>query len=158
MPVLRQRHARNFTTLPNELLQDQQLSCRDRGLLVWMLSKPPDWKFTHKAILQELPADGKTAILNCVKRLQEVGYLEISRSKKAGQFDKSIWTVSDTPHPQNEDMDIPHPRFPHPQNADVFLKKELTKKEKAVPALEGGRQPEIYFDPEAGEWKRRGTA
>ena len=123
-----------------------------------MLSKPPDWKFTHKAILQELPADGKTAILNCVKRLQEVGYLEISRSKKAGQFDKSIWTVSDTPHPQNEDMDIPHPRFPHPQNADVFLKKELTKKEKAVPALEGGRQPEIYFDPEAGEWKRRGTA
>ena len=143
MPVLRQRHARNFTTLPNELLQDQQLSCRDRGLLVWMLSKPPDWKFTHKAILQELPADGKTAILNCVKRLQEVGYLEISRSKKAGQFDKSIWTVSDTPHPQN---------------ADVFLKKELTKKEKAVPALEGGRQPEIYFDPEAGEWKRRGTA
>lgn len=158
MLVLRQRHARNFTTLPNELLQDQQLSCRDRGLLVWMLSKPPDWKFTHKAILQELPADGKTAILNCVKRLQEVGYLEISRSKKAGQFDKSIWTVSDTPHPQNEDMDIPHPRFPHPQNADVFLKKELTKKEKAVPALEGGRQPEIYFDPEAGEWKRRGTA
>ena len=123
-----------------------------------MLSKPPDWKFTHKAILQELPADGKTAILNCVKRLQEVGYLEISRSKKAGQFDKSIWTVSDTPHPQNEDMDTPHPRFPHPQNADVFLKKELTKKEKAVPALEGGRQPEIYFDPEAGEWKRRGTA
>ena len=158
MLVLRQRHARNFTTLPNELLQVQQLSCRDRGLLVWMLSKPPDWKFTHKAILQELPADGKTAILNCVKRLQEVGSLEISRSKKAGQFDKSIWTVSDTPHPQNEDMDIPHPRFPHPQNADVFLKKELTKKEKAVPALEGGRQPEIYFDPEAGEWKRRGTA
>ena len=158
MPVLRQRHARNFTTLPNELLQDQQLSCRDRGLLVWMLSKPPDWKFTHKAILQELPADGKTASLNCVKRLQEVGYLEISRSKKAGQFDKSIWTVSDTPHPQNEDMDTPHPRFPHPQNADVFQKKELTKKEKAVPALEGGRQPEIYFDQEAGEWKRRGTA
>lgn len=158
MPVLRQRHARNFTTLPNELLQDQQLSCRDRGLLVWMLSKPPDWKFTHAAILQELPADGKTAILNCVKRLQKIGYLEISRSKKAGQFDKSIWTVSDTPHPQNEDMDTPHPRFPHPQNADVFLKKELTKKEKAVPALEGGRQPEIYFDQEAGEWKRRGTA
>ena len=142
MPVLKQRHARNFTTLPNELLQDQQLSCRDRGLLVWMLSKPPDWKFTHAAILQELPADGKTAILNCVKRLQEIGYLEISRSKKAGQFDKSIWTVSDTPHPQN---------------ADVLLNTDK-QKEKAVPALEGGRQPEIYFDSEAGEWKRRGTA
>ena len=155
MPVLRQARKANFTTLPNELLQDQRLSCRDRGLLVWMLSKPPDWKFTHKAIL--LPADGKTAILNGVKRLQEIGYLAISRNKKAGQFDESIWTVSDTPHPQNEDMGTPHPRFPRPQNADVLLKTDEQKK-KAAPALEGGQQPEIYYDPATGEWKRRRTA
>lgn len=157
MPVLRQARKANFTTLPNELLQDQRLSCRDRGLLVWMLSKPSDWKFTHKTILQELPADGKTAILNSVKRLQGTGYLAISRNKKAGQFDESIWVVSDTPHPQNEDMDAPHPRFPRPQNEDVFLNTDI-QKEKAAPALEGGQQPEIYYDPESGAYRRRGTA
>lgn len=157
MPVLRQKHSTNFTTLPNELLQDQRLSCRDRGLLVWMLSKPPDWKFTHKSILQELSIDGKTAIANGVKRLQETGYLSISRSKKAGQFDTSIWTVYDAPYPQNKDMDTPHPHFPDAENEDVLVNTEGQKR-KAAAALEGGRQPEIYFDRESGTYRRRGTA
>ena len=50
MPVLRQRHARNFTTLPNELLQDPRLTCGDLGLLVQMLSRPENWDFSTSSL------------------------------------------------------------------------------------------------------------
>ena len=148
MPVLRQSHVRNFTTLPNELLQDQRLSCRDRGLLVWMLSKPPDWSFSKKSIEAELANDGESSIQAGMKRLQKAGYLRIERRRQErGKLSASIWTV----------FDCPQLDFPQLDNA-AYTKDRKNKREKAVPALEGGRQPEIYFDSEAGEWKRRGTA
>lgn len=159
MPVLRQSHVRNFTTLPNELLQDQRLSCRDRGLLVWMLSKPPDWSFSKKSIEAELAKDGESSIQAGMKNLQKAGYLKIDRKRQErGKLSASIWTVFDCPQLENQSMDnSPQLDFPQLDNA-AYTKERIKKREKAASALEGGRQPEIYFDQEAGEWKRRGTA
>lgn len=144
------------------------MSFRDVGLLVWMLSKPPDWKFTKKNILAEISQNGERSIQAAIKTLQDTGYLTITRGdRKKGKLAESIWTVYDTPQLQNAVMeqlqsekaecDSPQLRFPAVQNAVVLVNKEKTKRAKAVPALEGGAQlPEgIYFDPESGEFRRR---
>lgn len=82
------------------------MSCRDLGLLVFMLHKPPDWKFTKQALLVELEQDGERSVQSGMKKLQELGYLEITReSRRKGKLARSIWTVRDTPQLRNAAMD-----------------------------------------------------
>ena len=146
MPVIKRRHTSDFTVLPNDLLQDQRLSCRDRGLLVWMLSMPPDWNFSHNALLKELRFDKKGAVQSCIKKLKELGYLKIIQERNNGRLGNKIWYVCDTPYP-----DIPN------FGISSAYKINNIKKKKAVPTCWGGEQPsyEIYYDPELGEYRRR---
>lgn len=159
MPVLRQNHTRDFTVIPNSLLQDQRLSCRDRGLLVWMLSKPPDWEFSKLSIVGELQLDGESSIKSGIKNLKAAGYLEIRQERKKGKVFRSVWTVSDMPQGCFNPTESPQGRYPPMENSP-YTKERLYKKKEAVPALEGGAQhPEgVYFDNEAGEYRRKGSA
>ena len=167
MPVLRQTHTQDFTSIPNALLRDPRLSLRDIGLLVWMLSKPEDWKFTKKNILAEIKQDGDRSLQTAVKKLQETGYLSISRGdRKKGKLSESIWTVYDKPQLQNAVMEQPEARklecgspqlrYPSVKNA-VDYKRNNNKKKNAAPAVGGGAQlPEdFYIDPETGQWRRK---
>ena len=159
MPVLRQNHTRDFTVIPNSLLQDQRLSCRDRGLLVWMLSKPPDWEFSKLSIVGELKLDGESSIKSGIKNLKAAGYLEIRQERIKGKVSRSIWTVSDTPQGCFSPADSPQGRYPPMENSP-YTKERINKRNKAAPALEGGAQlPEgIYFDNESGEFRRKENA
>ena len=135
-----------------------------------MLSKPSDWKFTKKNILAEISQDGDRSLQAAVKKLQDAGYLTITRGdRKKGKLAESIWTVYDTPQLQNAVMEQSQPgkqecgspqlRFASVQNA-VDYKINNNKKKKAVPAVEGGTQlPKgLYWDPESGEWRRKENA
>lgn len=158
LPVLRQSHIRNFTTLPNELLQDTRLSCGDLGLLVQMLSRPANWCFSTSSLntLYE-GRTGKESLAKSVKRLQELGYLTIERKRTpSGKLGASVWTVCDTP--QTEKPECGSPQSGKPDSGFPLHTKIEHKKGKAAPALECGQQPGIYYDAESGEWKRRGTA
>lgn len=141
------------------------MSCRDRGLLVFMLSKPPEWKFTKTALLNELQQDGERSIQSAMKKLQELGYLEITReSRNKGRIARSIWNVRDVPQLHNAvtvngqsdagEKRSPQLRYPSTENA-VGYKEQIIKE--AVPGLGAGGQPigNIYFDTEAGEWRRK---
>lgn len=164
MPVLRQRHTQNFTTIPNALLQDQRLSCRDRGLLVWMLSKPPSWEFSKISLVQELKLDGEGSIKAGIKSLKTAGYLEIRQERIKGKVSRSIWTVSDSPQgcfsptaPQGCFLPVEN----SPLIKDRIYKTENPEKQgTADPAFEGGDQPSpkgVYYDEEAGIWRRLGA-
>ena len=170
MPVLRQHHERDYTVVPNITIEDSRLSCRDLGLLVFMLHKPPDWKFTKQALLAELEQDGERSVQSGMKKLQELGYLEITReSRRKGKLARSIWTVRDTPQLQNAVMvtdteerkgnNSPQLRYPSVQNA-VDYKVKNNKMKAAVSAVEGGAQLPMgfYRDPVSGEWRRRENA
>lgn len=158
LPVLRQNHTRDFTVIPNALLQDQRLNSRDRGLLVWMLSKPPDWEFSKLSIVNELILDGESSIKSGIKKLKAAGYLEIRQERVKGKMLRSVWTVSDTPQGCFSPTVSPQGCFPPVEN-DPYTKERIYKKKEAAPALEGGAQlPEgVFFDREAGEFRRRGN-
>ena len=105
-----------------------------------MLSKPTDWKFTKKSILEEITRDGERSLQAGIKNLQETGYLKIARgSRKNGKLSESIWTVYDTPQlrnavkgqskPGKQECDKPQLRFPSVQNAVDYKEMKKEKKE-----------------------------
>ena len=150
--------------MPNALLQDQRLSCRDRGLLVWMLSKPSDWVFSKNSLVAELQLDGESSIKSGVKNLKAAGYLEIRQERVKGRVSRSVWTVSDSPRGCFSPT-VPQGCFP-PMEISPLTKERIyklgnpEKQGTAAPAFEGGGQPfpnGIFFDKEAGVWKRQGA-
>lgn len=88
MPVLRKNHHGNFTPMPNEVLQSKSLSLRARGLLGFMLSKPQDWNFSHKALLSELPSESKGSIQASINELTKSGYVQLSRKERTVDLEK----------------------------------------------------------------------
>lgn len=159
MPVLRKNHQGNFTPMPNEVLQSKSLSLRARGLLGFMLSKPQDWNFSHKALLSELPSESKGSIQASINELTKSGYVQIIQERKNGRLGKATWYVSDTPYPNIRDavtVDTPYPGIPDSGKSTSYKRKNIKKKE-AVPAVEGGTQlaEGYYLDPESEKWRRR---
>lgn len=159
MPVLRKKHKENYTTCPNATIADERLSLSDLGLLVTMLSKPPEWSFSHKALQAELKLDKKGAIQKSVTNLQKAGYLKIVQERHNGRLGKATWYVSDTPCPNIRDTVLegtPYPEIPDSGKSTSYKRKNIKKKE-TVPAVEGGAQlPEgIYYDPDSGEFRRK---
>lgn len=95
--IVRRRIHRNFTTLDNVLIRDVRLSWKALGLLVFLLSLPPNFKL-HLVYLSKLRRSGRDATRSGLKELEDVGYLLIERRHDAlGRFSATIWHVSDLP-------------------------------------------------------------
>jgi len=69
------RLASNFTILSNAVINDERLSFRARGVLIWLLSKPDDWRTRSDSIAGHSPKEGRDAIRSALRELAELGYL-----------------------------------------------------------------------------------
>lgn len=114
MAILRHKHTSDFTIIPNGLIQDESLSLRDVGLLVYMLSLPDDWEFSVRGLAAIFKNDGRDAIQASLKRIEKAGYLHIKQTRENGRLGKVIWTVSDAP--MSPCTDFPYPVKPYPVN------------------------------------------
>lgn len=91
--IHRSRLTKNFTTLPNELLQNNAISHLALGLLCRMLSLPADWE-TNLIWIYGTRKEGKQAMQVAVKELESLGYLKKTRLGTG----KMLWEWFD--HPQ----------------------------------------------------------
>ncbi|MFB7943801.1 hypothetical protein ACFC6L_02675 [Kitasatospora phosalacinea] len=80
MHVHRSAHARNFTVLPNVMLQDRQLSYTARGLLADLLSRPDGWREDGRQMADSSP-QGRKAIYKALKELVRAGYYRVEKIK-----------------------------------------------------------------------------
>ena len=80
----------NFTILSNDILRDNRLSFRARGILISVLSRPDNWRTSAESLANE-SIEGRGAILTALKELETFGYLE--RTKH--QNEQGHW-VSDS--------------------------------------------------------------
>lgn len=102
MAILRKNNKERFTTVPQSILRDKNLSLKEMGLLIKMLSLPDDWEFSEKGLFTLFDNDGKTSIKNGLKRLEELGYLERKKAKGSdGRFYGWDWFLSEEPNSFN---------------------------------------------------------
>ncbi|MFE4514778.1 hypothetical protein ACFRMQ_11390 [Kitasatospora sp. NPDC056783] len=96
MQIQRTRHDRDFTVLPNAILQASGLSLAARGLLCLLLSQPDQTAETVGS-LTEGTHEGQRRVTGALKELQVAGYVVCAKNQnEAGRWFTHV-TVSDVP-------------------------------------------------------------
>ncbi|MEV7020892.1 hypothetical protein [Kitasatospora sp. NPDC093558] len=96
MRVHRSAHARNFTVLPNAMLQYRQLSYTARGLLADLLSRPDGWREDGRHMADTSP-QGRSAIRKALKELAEAGFYRVEKIRMPNGTIITETHVYDTP-------------------------------------------------------------
>ena len=71
-----------FTTIPNAILEDDRLSFRAKGLLIYLLSKPDCWKVRQNHLASVGP-DGAHSMRTAISELEDAGYMRLTTIRDA---------------------------------------------------------------------------
>jgi DNA-binding MarR family transcriptional regulator len=83
-----------FVSIVNEIAQDMTLSVHARSMLMYMLSKPPDFQFTVSGLAKQNGFTDKRTKAT-IKELVERGYMQSVRLKDGkGRFIKFDYIVT----------------------------------------------------------------
>ena len=118
MAIIKTKRSTNFTTIPNELVNDPRLKWNDLGLLVYLLSKPETWSVRVCALIKDRNI-GRDAVYEILKRLREYGYARLIKYSNG----TTEWIILDEPDQEKPDQEKPDQDFPH-----VLVKKEVNKR------------------------------
>lgn len=162
--IHRELKERNFVQVPNELLADEELSFRAKGILCYLLSKPDNWRAQVSDIYQH-GKEGKLAIRTALKELRKLGYARLDKVQDRGRFAGSKLFISDyrryvagdettqclqgsAPRTKN-----PHPGNPHPENRSLsntgFYQNEIIP---ITPAEPGGLEVAVRHEADEDAW------
>lgn len=85
-----------FVQVSNTAARDRRLSLRARGVLLFVLSLPPDQHFTAKWLESKVP-EGREAVRAALRELEACGYFR--RQRKHGSDGRWAWeqVISDAP-------------------------------------------------------------
>ncbi|MGW2539282.1 hypothetical protein ACWC5I_00020 [Kitasatospora sp. NPDC001574] len=108
MQIQRTRHDRDFTVLPNSILQASGLSLAARGLLGLLLSQPSQTAETVRSLTEDTQ-EGQRRVTTALKELQAAGYVVCAKMQnEAGRWFTNV-TVSDVPMTEEPKNGTPSP-------------------------------------------------
>lgn len=93
---------KGFTIIQNEIINSGKISLKALGLLLFLKSKPTDWKFSVLKIMQEVK-EGFTAVNSALQELEKANLIERKRThNEKGQFVSTYIFLDDkTPKAEN---------------------------------------------------------
>lgn len=119
MSIIRANHdaATPYVAVSRDVAQDARLSFEARGLLLYLLSKPTDWRITI-ADLQRAGQCGRDRVYRILRELREAGYLQHARGRSTrGTIVWSDYVVCEAgrmePYPENTDVAEPYTENPY---------------------------------------------
>jgi hypothetical protein len=132
-----QKRDPGYAQIDNRVLADQRLSWKAKGILVYLLSKPNNWKVQIGDLVKRSP-DGECAVRSALDELLEIGYAErITTRGSNGKFESWNYIIHEEPlcgFPQMDNPLVDKPVVENlPLNNKELTNKELSKKEKIVP-------------------------
>lgn len=96
MALLKKRLSCGFTQIPNELLYDDTISFKEKGLYAYLLSMPDNWNFSAEKIALKSKEETKT-IQRYLKILINAGWIDREKTtKKSGKFSGMDYVIFDT--------------------------------------------------------------
>jgi len=138
MTIIRAERPQNkFAIIRNEVLQDERLSFRARGILANILSRPDNWRCSAWDLATE-GREGRRAILTALTELEDHGYLKRRKSQDEKGHWKTESFIYDQPCDEVVDKYVDKPvdkgstevRLPnagYPNSGNRTLLKELDK-------------------------------
>lgn len=94
MAILRKQNKNKFTSISNETLSDPNLTLKDVGLLVRLLSLPDNWEFSENGLEKIFLKDGRDSIRTGLKHLEEFGFLHRYKERdKNGRILGVVWEL-----------------------------------------------------------------
>jgi len=98
--IIRPVCRRNFVALPNVVLTDERLSIETRGMIAYLLSRPPNWQiktvWLARALSKKDQALGRTKLTRMLREARTAGYLARSAEqerKPNGDFGSYIYII-----------------------------------------------------------------
>lgn len=120
MKIIRPFENGNFTQVSNSIVNDTRLDLKEKGLMLHILSKPDGW-FLNVDEIAKNNRDGKRAIYSGIKKLKELGYIELKADHdETGKFKRWEYIIKPLPSTDIEN-DGPYPLIHNAQmhNAHV---------------------------------------
>ena len=122
----------NFTTVHNNLILDESISWKAKGILLYMLSRPDDWKFNIKEISKNAK-DGTDSVKYGLQELVKAGYISRKRNSD-GTLDYYIFedkeknNIKDYMSKATEKPQVEKPQVEKPLHTKerILLKKEYS--------------------------------
>ncbi|USS87490.1 helix-turn-helix domain-containing protein [Fructilactobacillus hinvesii] len=91
------KYKQGYSMISNQLVQDDRLSWKARGLFGYLWSQPDDWQFYETEVAKHA-ADGRASLRSGLNELEKYGYLRRERQRNdGGHFKGTYWELSDVP-------------------------------------------------------------
>lgn len=115
-----ERPQSNFYILDKRISEDERLSWGARGILIYLLGKPDDWKLSVADLIKRTQGSakpsGRAAVYGLINELKDAGYITQNQEKtRQGQFMASEYIVTESPR-----VDKPHTADPHTANRTLI--------------------------------------
>lgn len=123
--IIRPEVTTNFTALPNVILNlcSHGFSPNDQAVLLYLLSKPSDWKIIKKVIATEI-GKGIGTVQKSFRRLQDAGFISFDRHP-TGHTDFFVSVPENFYKPEIS----PHVKKPHVEKPHVEKRHDIIKNE-----------------------------
>lgn len=95
--IINHKHYRDFTIIPNDLLQCGAMTFAERGLLCYLLSLPVSWEI-RVAVVAEKNGETERTILRLIKGLIELGYCKRETRRVNGKLAGQRYIITDIPN------------------------------------------------------------
>ncbi|MCD7866636.1 MAG: helix-turn-helix domain-containing protein [Clostridiales bacterium] len=136
MPAFRVEKNKDYTTMCNHHLRDENLTLKAKGLLSLFLSLPETWDYSI-AGLSKICKEGRSGISSTLKELEECGYLVRERRRdEKGLLRDNIYVIYERPQEKDQHPEAENPALDNPALENPMLEKPALEK----PVLENRAQ------------------
>ncbi|MEZ5901657.1 MAG: hypothetical protein R3D51_19430 [Hyphomicrobiaceae bacterium] len=97
--IIKREHNGNFTIVPNAIFVDKRLSIEAKGVLGYLLSRPPNWEVRHGQLQAELGI-GRRWLERILNEIIAAGYMERDEEQgrdECNRFKSYDYVVRDVP-------------------------------------------------------------
>jgi len=113
-----------YGVIPNQILNDENLSLKAKGMFGYLQSKPDGWSFSVKRIALQMK-DGETSVMSAIKELEKAKLLKrVPVKDKEGKWNGYDYILSEKPSLENPITDNPLT-----ENHITFSKKDYSNKD-----------------------------